>query len=61
MSVKTDAFLQKLGARNLHKLGKGDANDNTTDKDFQEWKKSVWPILESKFQEYEISQQALLD
>ena len=61
MGVKTDALLQKLGAKNLYKLGKGDANDNTTDKDFQEWKKSTWPVLESRFKEYEISQQALLE
>jgi hypothetical protein len=38
-----------LGAKNLYKLGKGDANAGTTDQDFADWKKGVWPILEKKY------------
>lgn len=30
MGVQTDKFLKHLGAKNLHVLGKGDANADTT-------------------------------
>jgi hypothetical protein len=45
----------------MHILGKGDANANTTDQDFAEWKKGVWPILEKNYKEFEISRKDLID
>ncbi len=49
MAVNTDANLERLGARRLVPLGKGDAKTDSTDADFAAWKSTLWPVLEQEY------------
>ena len=55
MGVKTDARLEYMGAKRLFNLGKGNALNETTEKDWEYWKASgLWEVLENNFPLFEI-------
>lgn len=43
--VKVNEKFESLGGQRMFPFGKGDAAEDTTDKDFEEWKKDIWANL----------------
>ncbi len=42
MGIYTDSRLEELGAHRIYKFGKGDANNNMTQENFNAWKENLW-------------------
>jgi NADPH-ferrihemoprotein reductase len=43
--------LEELGGERVFKYGEGDANNNKTEDDFNEWKANIWCDLFKYYQE----------
>jgi len=49
-----------LKANRIYELKKGDADKDTTEKDFNEWKSNIWIALEKKYTYYETTKEEIM-
>lgn len=55
MAVSTDKKLQELKAKSFFELKKGDAKSDSTEKEFNKFKESLWKVLTQQYALFEIS------